>query len=316
VSEPVRWTEVRVLVPDGWTELVAQVLSAHADGGVAFGRPSLASDPAPEGFEHVRVFLPDRADGPDRRAAIARDLAHLPEAAGATELAGLRVEFRELLPEDYATSWKKSWKPFRVGRICVVPPGDERTPRPGDLRLWLEPGGAFGSGRHITTRECLRIAQERVRSGQSILDAGSGSGILAVASVLLGADRAFGFDLDPNAQPYAEALALENGVADRCRFVTGGFEELRDAQAPFDGVLANLYADVLCSEMPRLQAALRPGGWFAWSGCEARHATRVLETLSGCDLLLEEMRVRGRWHTFTGSRRPSDAGCNASGAGG
>lgn len=304
MSAPVRWTEVRVLVPEGWLELVGQALAELTEGGAAFGRPSLGTEPAPEGFDHVRGYLPDRDDTPGRRGAILLELARLAEATGAPELADLRVEFRALPPEDYATSWRKTWKPFRVGRLCILPPGDERELRAGDLRLVLEPGGAFGSGRHVTTRECLRAAQERTRPGQRLLDAGSGSGILAVAGVLLGAESARGFDVDPNARPYAEALARENGVADRCTFVTCGFEALDGSVEPFDGVLANLYADVLCAESGRIARALRPGGWFAWSGCESRHATRVLEAISRCDLLLDEMRIRGRWHTFVGSRAP------------
>jgi len=316
LNAAVHWVEVRVLAPEGWLELVAQTLAAHAPGGAAFGRSSLAADPLPEGGGCVRVFLADRDDSPARRAAIAHDLLGLAEATGASELAGLRAEFRPLPPEDYAISWKKTWKPFRVGRLCVVPPGDERRLRPSDVRLFLEPGGAFGSGRHGTTRECLRVAQERTARGDRILDAGSGSGILAVACVRLGAARALGFDLDPNARPYAEALARENGLASRCEFRTGGFEVLEREPEPFDGLLANLYADVLCAELPRLEGALRPGGWFALSGCESRHAPRVLEAISRSSWVLDEMRVGGRWHTFVGTRPRADFDCKPRASGG
>lgn len=302
MNSPVRWTEVRVLVPEGWTEFVAQRLAALTEGGAAFGPPSLGTEPSPEGYDYVRVFLPDRLDTPGRRSAIVGELAGLGEATHARELDDLRAEFRELPAEDYANSWKKTWKPFRVGRLCVLPPGDARTLRESDVRLVLEPGGAFGSGRHVTTRECLRAAQERTTRGQLVLDAGSGSGILAVACVLLGAGGARGFDFDPNARSYAEALARDNAVEDRCEFATGDFEVLGDAKESFDGVLANIYADVLCAELPRIERVLRPGGWFALSGCESRHAPRVLASLSRCNLLLDEMRIRGRWHTFVGSR--------------
>jgi len=310
VIEPVRWTEVRVLVPDGWLEFVAQTLSAQTSGGAAFGRPSLGTEAPPDAFDYVRVFLPDRDDTPERRAAIVAELARLGVATGASELHGLRADFRELPLEDYEISWRKTWRPFRVGRVCVLPPGDQRNLRADDVRLVLEPGGAFGSGRHITTRECLRVAQERTIPGQRILDAGSGSGILAVTCALLGAGAVLGFDADPNAQPYAEALARENSVGARCEFRTGGFEILGEFGEAFDGVLANLYADVLCAELPKIEHALRPGGWFALSGCESRRAPRMLETLSRCNLLLDEMRIRGRWHTFLGSRPTGSPGCN------
>ena len=137
---------------------------------------------------------------------------------------------------------------------------------------------------------------------ERILDAGSGSGILAVASVLLGADRALGFDVDPNAKPYADALARDNGVGERCEFVTGGFDVLASESERFDGLHANLHADLLREELPRLERALRRGGWFALSGCVERNATLVSEAISDSDLRVDETRVRGRWHTFVGSR--------------
>ena len=302
MNAAVHWVEVRVLAPEGWLELVAQTLAAHAPGGAAFGRSSLAADPLPEGGGCVRVFLADRDDSPARRAAIAHDLLGLAEATGASELAGLRAEFRPLPPEDYAISWKKTWKPFRVGRLCVVPPGDERRLRPGDVRLFLEPGGAFGSGRHGTTRECLRVAQERTARGDRILDAGSGSGILAVGAILLGAGRAVGFDVDPDAKPYADVLARENGAADRCHFLAAGFECLDGMREPFDGIVANIYADVIAAGIEAFARALRPGGWFAFSGCTEARSGGLVETISESPLRIERERVSGRWRTYSGTR--------------
>jgi ribosomal protein L11 methyltransferase len=250
----------------------------------------------------VRVFLPERLDSTELRSALEQRVASLGSGTGAAELAGLRVEFRALPPEDYATSWRKNWKPFRVGRLCVVLPGSDRRLRAGDVALRLEPGGAFGSGRHPTTRECLRAIQERLHPGARVLDAGSGSGILAVSAVLFGAVRAFGFDVDPNAKPYADALALENEVQARCEFRTAGFEVLDGPRGAFDALVANIYADVLIEHVARLRAALEPGGWFAFSGCTLQHAPATRAAIEHSGLVLQEVRVRGRWHTFAGIR--------------
>ena len=298
----VAWTEVRVIAPLGWQELVAEALALGPCTSVAFGRPSLASDPAPEGCEFVRTFFASTEDTPALRARIARELASLAERSGASELAGLAAEFRPLPPEDYATSWKKSWKAFRVGRIAVIAPWSAARPRADDLVLRLEPGGAFGSGRHPTTRACLAAIQRRIVPGSRVLDAGSGSGILSVAAALCGAREAFGFDIDPVAEPYAGALATDNGVAASVRFATGGFELLEGA-GTFDAVLANIYADVVQANAARLAVVLRPGGWFAFSGCAADHARATADAIAAAGLALEEQRVRGRWHTFVG-RRP------------
>jgi ribosomal protein L11 methyltransferase len=302
LSEPVRWVEARVLAPDGWLELVADALSSEVCTGAAFGRPSLAADAPPDGQDFVRVFIPEREDSPALRSGIEQRIASLGARTGARELEGLRVEFRALPPEDYATSWRKNWKPFRVGRLCVVLPGSDRALRGQDVRLLLEPGGAFGSGRHPTTRECLRVIQQRVRPGARVLDAGSGSGILAVSSVLFGAERALGFDVDPNAKPYADALARENGVASRCDFRSAGFEILDGAHETFDGILSNIYADVIGDELPRLARVLAPGGWFAFSGCTEARAPLLVETISRSDLRIEHAQACGRWRTFVGTR--------------
>jgi ribosomal protein L11 methyltransferase len=296
-----------VLVPHGWEELVAGVLAEPPCTAVAFGPPSLAGPAPPRGFEIVRTYLPAREDGVRARAEIAARLARLVHASDARELTALAPRFRELPPEDYSTSWKKVWRPFRVGRLCIVPPGEPRALRPDDVRVDFEPKSSFGTGRHPTTRACLAILQERplarADAGARVLDAGTGSGLLAVAAARLGAARVLGFDVDPESAPAATALAAQNGVGARCEFRRGGFEVLSHADTAFDVVLANLYADLIQDVARDLAARLRPGGWFAFSGCPTpkRDATRAAIAAGG--LAIEDERTRGRWHTFAGIRR-------------
>lgn len=312
---------MRVLAPLGWHELVGEALALGPCTTVAFGRPSLGSPPAPEGFEYVRTFLPRRDDTPAARARIESDLRALAESTGDPALAALAIEFKPLPPEDYATSWQKVWRPFRVGRLAVVAPWNlaaalrpvrdanvvataraEPRLRPGDVLLRLEPGAAFGSGRHATTRMMLRALQARLRPGERVVDAGTGSGILAVAAALLGAGEVVAFDVDPNSEPFARELAEDNGVADRCRIATGGFELLPVRERTSDAVLANIYSDVIQRHAADLRDCLRPGGWYAFSGCPAQHAEATERALSEAGLRVEERPVRGRWHTFVGTR--------------
>jgi ribosomal protein L11 methyltransferase len=296
------WTEVRVLAPIGWHELVAEALAAgQACTSVAFGRPSLGVAAAPAGFEYVRTFLPRRDDTDANRAAIAARLADLARATGDDALAGLDIEFKPLPPADYATAWMKVWKPFRVGRLCVLSPWTASLTRAGDVRMVLEPGTSFGSGRHATTRRMLSAVQRLVRPGDRVVDCGTGSGILAVAAALFGAREVVAFDVDPNAEPNARELAERNGVLDRCRFATGGFELLPVRERPFDGLVANIYSDVLQQHAADFRACLRPGGWFALSGCPAQHAEATEHALRAAGLLVRERPVRGRWHSFTGT---------------
>jgi len=300
MAAPISWVEVLVSAPQGWGELVAEALALGPCTSVAFGAPSLGTEPAPEGWEYLRTYFPESDDSPELRERIQREVAALAARTGSTELAGIRVRFRRLPPEDFASSWRKSWKPFRVGRLAVLPPEVIRAPRPSDVRMALEPGGAFGTGRHPTTRACLRFLQAAPLEGARVLDAGCGSGILAVAAVLFGARSAAGFDIDPHAIPYALALASQNGVAEHCHFVAAGFECLASLGPPFDVVLANLYADLIEEHAHALASVMRPGGRFALSGVLSEKRARVVAALEAARLRVETIAVRGRWDAFAG----------------
>lgn len=298
------WTELRVDVPLGWGELVAEALAIGPCTSVVFGTTSIAAEPPPEGCEAVRSFVSTLHDTPELRREVEAAVASLATATGAAELAGLTVRFRPVPPEDWATSWKKAWKPFRVGRLVLLPPWREGPPpRPSDLRLTLQPGGAFGSGRHASTRTVLRVLQRLVRPGDRVLDAGSGSGVLSVAACLLGASRAVGFDIDPMAVPEGDELARWNGVADRCEFRLGDFGCLSEADRGFALVLANIYADVLQAHAEDLRRRLAPGGHYVFSGCRFDHVEATRPVLRAAGLTIDAEHPRGRWWTFVGHRR-------------
>jgi len=288
------WVELTVEAPAGWGELVAEVLARRTSGSVLHA-------PAEGGGEVLRAHLLELDAGDGVLRALGAELAELAARTGADELSGLRLWTRAIPPRDYEALWRDSARAFRVGRVAVVPPWQEGPTRAGDVVLRLVPGGAFGSGRHATTRTLLRWLQELVRPGERVLDAGAGSGILAVAARLLGADAAFGFDVDPAAVRAAAALARDHGVAERCRFVAGGFELLAD-RGPFDGACANLYADVLVRHADDLARALRPGGWCLLSGVALRSRDAVRAALREAGLVeLAESRTRG-WCSFRARR--------------
>jgi len=296
------WTEVLVLSPLGWHELVAEALALSPQASVAFGRPSLESGEPPPGFDYVRAFYRGEEDGAELRARIRAALAALPERTGASELRGLEPRFRTFAGQDWLHTWRKDWKPMRVGRLAIVPPDWRGPARGGDVQLVLEPGGAFGTGRHATTRAALRALQSRLAPGQRVLDAGTGSGILAVAALRFGASFALGFDVDPHALPHARALAEANGVERSCELRLGGFECLGEHEPRFDGALANLYADLIQTHARDLAASLVPGGWFVASGCSRGKREPTLAALAGAGLRVERVASRGRWDTFEGVR--------------
>ncbi|TAJ11939.1 MAG: 50S ribosomal protein L11 methyltransferase [Planctomycetota bacterium] len=298
------WTEMLVLAPLEWMELVGERLCVATCATVAYGAPSLGTPRPPAGMDYVRAYVLDSADTRELRALVEARIAGLADATGARELAGLTVRFRRLPPEDYASSWEKVWKPFRAGPFAVLRPSDRRALRATDVELRLEPGAVFGTGRHATTRLCLALLATRVARGERVLDAGTGTGLLAVAACKLGAGRALGFDIDPAAAPHALHLATQNGCADRTEWRTGGFEVLDAADAEFDGVLANIYSDILQAHAHELCERLRVGGWFVFSGVPDDHALATRAAFDAAGLRVETERTRGRWHAFAG-RKPA-----------
>lgn len=297
------WTEIRVDVPRGWHEVVAETLVFGPCTSVTLGTTSLSARQPDAGFEAVRSFVMEADDTPELRAEVARRVRSLEARVADPELTGLEVRFKVLPPEDYATSWRRDWRPFRVGRLALLPPWFEGDPpRPSDIRLTIEPVGSFGSGRHVTTRTCLRALSRRVRGGERLLDAGAGSGILSVGAALLGARETHGFDLDPASKPTADLLASDNGVADRCTFREGDFRRLEELDGTFDVVCANIYADVLMTHAHDLAERLSPDGWFCFSGCRFDHVDATRRAIEEAGLEVEEEHLLGRWMTFVGRR--------------
>lgn len=292
-SSPVTWTEVRVVAPLGWHELITEAL---ASGPCSSAQVIVAGDE-----EVVTAYLPSSEDHEGMRAEIRAAIAAITTIDPV--LADLAATFTPLPPEDYEESWKEHWRPFRVGRRFVVaPPWWDGELKPGELKLELTPGGSFGSGGHATTRMCLRALTERVTGGERILDAGSGSGILTVAAAMLGARSVTAFDVDPTSPDYGEALAQAGGVADRCEWRCGGFEVLGDEDQGFDGLTANIYSDVIQANATELAARLRPGGWFVLSGIPRHHAdeTRAVVEATGLEVATRER--RGKWVSLFGTK--------------
>ncbi|HEX8852740.1 MAG TPA: 50S ribosomal protein L11 methyltransferase, partial [Pyrinomonadaceae bacterium] len=161
---------------------------------------------------------------------------------------------REVADRDWLAEWKKSWRPVEVGeRFLVAPSWSEVADGAGRILIRIEPGMAFGTGTHETTRLCLAAVEKHFRGGGSFLDVGTGTGILAIAAAKLSEDATVeACDTDPVAVTVAHENARANGVAERINFRVGSLEDDPEASAAF--VCANLTADVL---LPMLPALLR-----------------------------------------------------------
>ena len=183
----------------------------------------------------------------------------------------------------WATAWRDHARARRAGPFVVRPPWVEPPPGPrdGTVDLVVDPGEAFGSGSHPTTRLCLAALAEEVRTGDTVLDVGCGSGILAVGALLLGAGSALGIDTDPGSPPVATAVARANGVADR--FEASG-RPLADvvARGPWDVVVANLPIGAIEDVGAQLEAGTRR--ILVASGLLADRVPRARRSVPGLEL--------------------------------
>jgi ribosomal protein L11 methyltransferase len=296
------WLELAVEADVEAVEAVSEILGRAAPGGTSVEPAFELTDDGlgarldPTRPAIVRAYLPARD-----RAAADRAVADVAEALGHLQAFGLRPigELRTRLVDeaDWADAWKAYFPVLRVGRRLVIRPTWRRHRRaPGDVVLALDPGMAFGTGLHPTTRLCLAateaLADRGVLDGARVLDVGCGSGILAIAALRLGAAMALGIDTDPIAIEATTANARRNRVVRRLR-ARGG--SLPTGEPPFDVVLANLIAGLLVQLAPALHREVRPGGTLLASGIFVDREAEVRQAFEAAGLRVTRRLGEGDW---------------------
>lgn len=207
------------------------------------------------------------------------------EAAASALLLELRSAFGEQVAGSSrrlpAVDWRERWHaglgPRQIGRL-IITPSWVAADHPA-LTVVVDPETAFGTGEHGSTRTALLLLDRHLHPGDRVLDLGSGSGILAIAAVKLGAARATGIDSDPEAEPIAQANAERNGVAGRVGFVTGDAGMLVPLLAPAELILSNILRAQNEALLPAVRAALAPGGRAVFAGMEQVERAAFLAVL-------------------------------------
>lgn len=195
---------------------------------------------------------------------LAEAVSFLTERLAAADV-DCKIEKFIVKEEDWAHSWKKYYHPIRIGKNIVIrPEWEEYSPLANDVVVTLDPGPAFGTGSHETTRLCLTLMEKYMPQGARLLDIGTGSGILAVAGVLLGAQSADGVDIDENAVRAAESNSALNRTTDKTRFIAGNLTDKIDGR--FEFVTANIVADIIISLLENLEDFMQPGARAVLSG--------------------------------------------------
>ncbi len=262
------WLEIACRVPTPLVDQVADELVVLTGSGVCIDNQTLdtfsldtVSEPP---IVTIKAYLPDETSARETVAAIQKLLDDLVPADrhGAHSVAVVTPVHQE----DWANSWKEHFKPTRVGeRLIVAPTWEPYAAEPGDLVIRLDPGMAFGTGTHATTRLCLQALEQILAScpAANTLDVGCGSGILAIAAALLGSGPVIAIDIDPVAAEVTTENARLNGVEER---IAASITPLQLVSGRFDIVVANILAEDLARMAGELVAKVAGNGWLVLSG--------------------------------------------------
>jgi ribosomal protein L11 methyltransferase len=205
---------------------------------------------------------------------------------------------------DWATSWREGLGPRTVERLTIVPSWLPEAAAATPFTIVLDPETAFGSGEHGSTRVALTLLSRTIKAGARVLDLGSGSGILAIAAVKLGAARAIGIDFDPEANEVAVRNASRNGVADEVEFVEGDAAVLSPLAGPADLLLSNILRTVNTALLPIIATALAPGGIAIFSGMEQAESGDFHQALAQAGFVPLQETVDSGWWGVAATRLP------------
>jgi ribosomal protein L11 methyltransferase len=290
----VKWVELSVEVHPEAVDAVAEVFHTHGTGGVSIDQPIQVDREGEElptfvGHPVIKAYLPMGTDLETQAREIEEALWHLQ----AFQLSPLGTLLRrEIDEEDWANGWKEHFHPLRVGRIVIKPTWREWESKPNELVVELDPGMAFGTGLHPTTRLMLSGLQARIRPGMRVLDLGIGSGILAIPAAMLGA-QVTGLDISEVAVEVARQNVEANRMAGRITVGRGSIGAV--AGRRFDLVFANIIASVLVELAPQLAAALEPGGELLGSGIIDERADLVRNAFVEAGLEIVDQRREEDW---------------------
>ena len=309
-----RWVEVIARVAPDDVDAVADALREAGAEGVAIEPAIFVDDNADFHYEEtdapslVRATFPSMEPGASRRALRAR-LRALDLTAPLPPL-----RFAQVGAHVWSEEWKRFYHVQHIGpRLVVRPSWEPYDAQPGEVVVELDPGTAFGTGQHETTRLCLEALEREIAGAPQVLDVGAGSGILAIAAALLGAGRVRACDNDAETVAIAIENARMNGVADRIDFRAGSMPGAPEVGAPMIGtptrawpwdepptaccdlLVANISSTVNVLLLPAFAQAIRPGGTVILSGFIARDADEVRDAARAVGLLPARLEGKGEW---------------------
>lgn len=300
------WTEIKISVETKYTETTSAIAVSCVPYGIYTEDYSTLLDEARE-IAHIDLIDEELLSKDSTHSVIHIYIDENENPNEAVSFLKERLEFSNIpyklettgcKEEDWANNWKKYFKPFSVGKRLFINPLWEKAPENTERAvLTIEPGAAFGTGSHDTTRLCLETLDEKIKDGDTVLDLGSGSGILAIASLLLGAESAVGVDIDPLAVKTAKENGELNGFSEpTLSFVCGDLTE--KVTGKYSVVVANIVADVIIYFSKFVKGFMTDDGIFITSGIIDTRSNEVENALKENGLTVCEKRESGGWVSF------------------
>lgn len=287
------WQEITIKTGNEAVEAIASVFHQLGAGGVVVEDADTHKLPYAlvKGYLPVDAHLSGKLDElKDELAEIARRLGKKPYEIG-------RLVVDE---EDWANSWKKYFKPLKIGHIVIRPTWESYQSQAEEIVLDIDPGMAFGTGSHASTSLCVRLLEKYMRPGLRVFDVGTGTGILAMCAARLGARKVWAVDFDPVAVRVAQENIILNALADLVKaeqhdLLTGVTEKA-------DLIVANIIADVILQLLPQVQNTLEPQGIFIASGIIAERKDEISAAAAQAGFTLMEEQVEEEWAALAFSR--------------
>jgi ribosomal protein L11 methyltransferase len=297
-----KWLELSLRAPAEYVEPLSVIFQQHGYGGVAVElvggyNPDEDETEADDSTAILRSYLPIDRTTASRKEHIRVAVELISRLCSLSPL-----EERVLEEGEWMESWKSHFSVLHMGRIVICPSWMEYTAKPGEVVIGMDPGMAFGTGHHPTTRMCLMELEKLVTPGMKVMDVGTGSGILTVAAAKLGAGHVLALDIDPLAIEAARANVRANGLQRVVKVQRHALSLEDGSRGEFDLVVANLYTKVILSIAPTLMAQLVPQGNIIVSGIMADRATEVEKHLEAAGCTLLRMTSEGDWAVLVGSK--------------
>ena len=294
------WTDIQITVPQQYAETAEAIATMVSNGGIYIEDYRDLEQQAWE-IAHVDLIEQDLLDQPRDIVKVHMYLAPdenpaeiLPLFKERLEASGVeyKLETSGIEQEDWQNAWKKYYHAMDIGQRLAIVPGWE-TYDTDRIVITMDPGMAFGTGTHETTSLCLETLDSMVKGGERVLDIGTGSGILAIAALKLGAAEAEGVDIDPMCVRTSGENAERNGVAEHFTVLVGDLSD--KASGKYNIITANIVAAAILSLAPHVPVLMAPGARFIASGIIDTRKDEVLAGLRAAGLEPVEIKEKRGW---------------------